>query len=95
MRKISKGRNARAAAMPQLPGDRPSRIEGATITTWPGRAKLDMTALFTAAAARTTVTGTEATPVSAKPQPASTTVSLSDGTRITFSNVNESMLDQA
>jgi hypothetical protein len=65
---------------------RQRRIPGATITSWPGAAHIDLATFFGRTVSDTTVTG-----AAGQPEPfrrtAKGTVALSDGTRITFATV--------
>jgi hypothetical protein len=88
MRKLSKARSSnrnRHTLDTYRDDTRQRRIPGATITSWPGSADIDLAAFFARAASDTTITGA----VNAEPfdRTAKGTVSLSDGTRITFAAV--------
>jgi hypothetical protein len=79
MRRISNGRRA---VDQQDPADaRPRRIPGATITSWHGSPEIDLGALFGVQVNGPTVTG--AAPAKMD-RPLTGTVSMSDGTSITF-----------
>ena len=90
MRKISK---TRASRLDQDLGDeRPLRIPGATITSWPGTATVDIDRLLAQPVPGGTVAGAGSGGVTAqggmvrpgKGRRKAGTVALSDGTRITF-----------
>lgn len=89
MRKISKSKSAidNQHTEHHVDGDeRPRRIPGATITSWHGSPDIDLDALFEQSASGPTVPG------AAKRFPdrrGNETISLSDGTRITFSGTNQ------
>jgi hypothetical protein len=97
MRKISKARSFglnRNALDADLRDTRPLRIPGATITSWPGSPDIDLDLLFGQPAAGPTVAGAIATDAgrivgTTNPAPNPGTVSLSDGTRITFATVSQ------
>jgi hypothetical protein len=102
MRKISK---TRASSLDHdemhtgLRDARPLRIPGATITSWPGSADIDIDSLIAQPLPGTTVAGAGSDSVTqnggapaphAPPdRPTRGTVSLSDGTRITFVTANQ------
>jgi hypothetical protein len=92
MRKISKTRlpNLDPYEMDAgLVDTRPRRIPGATITSGPGVPNIDLDAFFARAASGPTVTGANpGMPVPAN-QTVNGTVSLSDGTRITFATAGQ------
>jgi hypothetical protein len=68
---------------------RPRRIPGATITSGPGVPDIDLNAFFARSVSGVTVTGAAPVmPVSAN-RPIEGTVSLSDGTRITFATAGQ------
>lgn len=90
MRKISNNRsqinNPHGLDDRHLGGDehsssRPRRIPGATITAWHGSPEVDLSVLFARPALGATVAGSA--PAKADRR-SGATVSLSDGTRITF-----------
>ena len=92
MRKLSKTRSSnldRHAMDASLADMRPRRIPGATITSGPGVPDIDLEAFFARTASGATVTGASM----AMPMPANRrvegTVSLSDGTRITFATAGQ------
>lgn len=97
MRKISKTRshNHDRSATDSDPKDtRPLRIPGATITTWPGSVDIDLNIFFARRDCDPTVAGAisedltqSVVPAAGRPNPS--TVSLSDGTRITFATADE------
>jgi hypothetical protein len=92
MRKISKIRSSnldRNATDTDLRETRPLRIPGATITSWPGSADINLDLLFAKPVPGTTIAGAVSAGVTptaglADGRPNRGTVSLSDGTRITF-----------
>lgn len=65
---------------------RQRRIPGATVTSWPGAAHIDLATFFGRTVSDTTITG-----AAGQPEPfrrtAKGTVALSDDTRITFATV--------
>jgi hypothetical protein len=66
--------------------ERPRRVPGATITSWNGPPQIDLDALFDRSASGPTVAGAaKASPDRAKDN----TVSLADGSRITFVRPNQ------
>jgi hypothetical protein len=101
MRKISKTRTSnldRNAIDTDLGDSRPLRIPGATITSWPGSLEIDLDNFFARPLAGPTVAGAVSADIiqAERPQadrPNKGTVSLSDGTRITF--VTASQFDTA
>lgn len=89
MRKISKTRPAVRkgyAVDVELDDNRPRRVPGATITSWPGTIDLDLTMLLANPKNGATITGgaNQAPAASRDRYLNNTTVALSDGTRITF-----------
>lgn len=92
MRKISKARSLnleRNTLNADLVDTGPRRIHGATITSWPGSPDVDLDAFFARPASGATVTGAI---VAKTPQADSYiygTISLSDGTRITFATAGQ------
>lgn len=89
MRKISKSKSAIDNGCTGDYADveeRPRRVPGATITSWHGSPEIDLDALFERPANRPTVAGAAQI---APDRPAKETVSLSDGTRITFSRADQ------
>jgi len=92
MRKISKTRSSnldRNAIDAGVVDTRPRRIPSATITAGPRTPDIDLEAFFARSGTGATVTGA----VPALPMPANRpvegTVSLSDGTRITFATAGQ------
>ena len=84
MRKISNTRDGSRSAWDQENLDhRPRCIPGATITSWHGSPDIDLSVLFASPPTGTTVAGAGSA-TSARPE--RSTVALSDGTKITFSN---------
>jgi hypothetical protein len=89
MRKVSKSKSAiddRYTEHHLEADERPRRIPGATITSWHGSPEIDLDALFEQSASGPTVAG------AARKFPdrrGKETISLSDGTRITFSGTNQ------
>lgn len=63
------------------------RIPGATITSWPGAAYIDLASFFGRTVSDTTITGAASGHAEPFGRTAQGTVSLSDGTRITFATV--------
>jgi hypothetical protein len=70
----------------------PRHIQGATITSWSGRPHVDLAELFSRSTPRESSGETVSGAMTGKPRPAGDpafgTVSLSDGTKITFATVN-------
>jgi hypothetical protein len=97
MRKISKTRssNLDRIEMDTDPGDtRPLRIPGATITSWAGSLDIDLDNLFARPPPGATVAGAVSAKVTETGEPPvgrlnRRTVSLSDGTRITFATESQ------
>ena len=97
MRKIRKVRPSnvdRHAVDTDLREARPHRIPGATITSWPGSVEIDPDRLFAPSETGTTIAG--AVSVDVIPSSASVTdeagggtISLSDGTKITFATADQ------
>jgi hypothetical protein len=92
MRKLSKTRslNVKPNTSDTYPADtRQRRIPGATITSGPGSRDSDIDAFFALPTLDATVAG--AAPNNAAPadRPAARTVSLSDGTRVTFATAGQ------
>jgi hypothetical protein len=85
VRKISKSRSAIDNQYTDI-DERPRRIPGATITSWHGSPEIDLGAMFEQWANGPTVAGAAETRPNRRPKD---TVSLSDGTRITFSGTNQ------
>jgi hypothetical protein len=86
MRKISKTRSSnrkRNTSDAYLVDTGQRHIPGATITSWPAP-DIDLDAFFARPGSDATVTGATAGEVARAARPAKGTVSLSDGTRITF-----------
>jgi hypothetical protein len=87
MRKLSKTRSSerdRIATETGLVDNRAGRIAGAIITAWPATHEIDLEAFFARSAAGPTVTGSVPPNAMQAGRAAEGTVSLSDGTRITF-----------
>ncbi len=88
MRKISKVRSAKTKDYSTTEGDggelRPLRVQGATITSWHGLPEIDLTALFAKPAPGESIAGAASAGVTST---GDRTISLSDGTHITFANV--------
>ena len=85
MRKISKTRSMSSENSgfdAERSDTRPRRIHGATITSWSGPVEVDLDALFARPCREATVAGAPAKPDSHADK---NTISLSDGTEITFS----------
>lgn len=90
MRKLSKARSpnpTRYASDTYLENTGQRRIPGATITSWPGSTDIDLAAFFARTASDTTVTGAVPGKADSPGRTAQGTVSLSDGTRVTFATV--------
>jgi hypothetical protein len=89
MRKISKVRSANSKDYNTIEGDggelRPLRVQGATITSWHGLPEIDLTALFAKPAPGASIAGAASASLTSV---GSRTISLSDGTHITFANVS-------
>jgi hypothetical protein len=70
---------------------RPGRIQGATITSWPGPPEVDLASLFAKPDAGGTVSGSTAKPAAPVPvhNQSPRTISLSDGTEITFATADQ------
>lgn len=97
MRKISKTRStaARGAMDADLRGNRPLRVPGATITSWRGPPDIDLNAIFSRPASGVTVAGAGAGQDDHNLRSMAEcrtpgTVSLSDGTTITFATAVQS-----
>jgi hypothetical protein len=91
MRKISKRRSSKLdqnALDADLEGARPRRIPGATITSWPSP-DIDLDAFFAKPTLGATVTGAAPGKARRTGRPDDATVSLSDGTRITFATTDQ------
>ena len=69
----------------------PGRIHGATITSWNGPPAIDLASLFAGASSKISVGGSGQPPqfTPAEQTTNSSTVSLSDGTKITFATATE------
>jgi hypothetical protein len=98
MRKISKIRSLgldRNATDTDLRETRPLRIAGGTITSWSGSVDIDLDNFFARPLPGPTVAGASATKVkttndlSLQDRPKAGTVSLSDGSPITFASANQ------
>jgi hypothetical protein len=92
MRKLSKTRSLSLErnTLDTYPADtRQRRIPGATITSGPGSWDIDFDAFFAHAASDATVTGAVPDKTPRAGHPAGGTVSLSDGTRITFATASQ------
>jgi hypothetical protein len=97
MRKISKARPSnvdRHAVDTDLREARPHRIPGATITSWPGSVEIDLDSLFARPVTGTTIAGAVSVDVtrsraSVTDKSGGGTVSLSDGTQITFATTDQ------
>lgn len=92
MRKISKSRSSnleRNTLDADLVDPRPRCIPGATITSWPGSHHIDLEAFFARSASDATVTGTAQTRAARVDRLSQGTVSLSDGTKITFATTGQ------
>ena len=94
MRKLSRTRmRAEGGAVDWLgPDGRPQGVAGATVTSRP-KADLDLSKLLSRQSSGATVTASEAVPVQTTPvqdtkSEPKQTVSLSDGTRITFATID-------
>jgi hypothetical protein len=91
MRKISKTRSSnreRNTFDADLVDKGQGRIPGATITSWPAP-DIDLDAFFARSGPGATVTGAAPGEVARADRPAEGTVSLSDGTRITFATTGQ------
>jgi hypothetical protein len=102
MRKISKARLAghdQPMTEVEFLDSGPGRVAGSTITSWPGPPVIDLVALFarpfsgvsrdpSANPAGTTISGATPGRATYSRQLAEATVSLSDGTRITFATAS-------
>jgi hypothetical protein len=89
MRKISQSKSAIDNLRTQdqtYADERPRRIPGATITSWNGAPQIDLDALFEQSTSGPTVAGAAK---SGPTRPADDTVSLTDGSRITFVGPNQ------
>jgi hypothetical protein len=99
MRKISKAtfaRSGRVEADGEFINSGSGRVQGSTITSWPGPPVIDLAALFSrpmpsnasnqspADPVGATITGATGSEVEQPKRPQKATVSLSDGTTITF-----------
>jgi hypothetical protein len=92
MRKLSKTRplNHQRNTLDNYPADtRQRRIPGATVTSWPGSRDIDLDAFFARPTIDATVTGATRGHATQRGRPAEGTVSLSDGTRITFATAEQ------
>jgi hypothetical protein len=96
MRKISKTRSSnpeRPASGTESLDTRPGRVPGATISAWSGSLAIDLDAFFAQPSAGASIAGsapaTQATPATQTNPQANGTVSLSDGTRITFATAGQ------
>jgi hypothetical protein len=100
-RSLSLDRNATDTDLHET---RPLRIAGGTITSWPGSVDIDLDSFFARPLSGPTVAGALATKVKTTEdsptdrsvadlrsgdRPKAGTVSLSDGTRITFATANQ------
>jgi hypothetical protein len=89
MRRISKTRTGHDERNPvgyDRTQERPLHVPGATVTSWNGSPEIDLDALFAKPAGGATVAG--GTPGAANHRDPET-VSLSDGTRITFADPDQ------
>lgn len=108
MRKISKAkltRPDRPATDVEFIDSGPRRVAGSTITSWPGPPVIDLTALFArplsggplerslASPLGPTISGAIPARVGPPEHPPKATVSLSDGTRITFASADRFAID--
>lgn len=87
MRKLSKTRSLdlkRSTLDTYLADTRQRRIPGATITGGTGPPDIDLEAFFASPASDATLTGAVTDKSARSDRPAEGTVSLSDGTRVTF-----------
>jgi hypothetical protein len=92
MRKISKMRGSSPNQLDAgLLDARPRGVPGATITSWPGSLDIDLDRLFARREAGASVSGAGSGPATeaAMAHPVEATVSLSDGTRITFATAGQ------
>jgi hypothetical protein len=92
VRKISKTRSSnreRNAVDADLVDTGPRRIAGGTITSWHGSPDIDLDAFFARTTPDATVTGAASAKIAQVVRPAAGTVSLSDGTRITFATAGQ------
>jgi hypothetical protein len=92
MRKISKTRSSnldRNTLDSDLVDTRPRCIPGATITSWPGSTDIDLGAFFARSASDGTVTGAAHAKAAQVNRIVEGTVSLSDGTKITFATTGQ------
>lgn len=92
MRKISRTRSSnldRNSLDKDLGDTRPRGISGATITSWPGTLDVDFDVLFARRASKATITGAVTLEPAIVAHPPAATVSLSDGTHITFATATE------
>jgi len=88
MRKVSKSRSTIDGLHIEDQTDadeRPRRIPGATITSWSGSRPIDLNAPFEPSGSGPTIAGVATIP---RGRPADGTVTLSDGSRITFVDRN-------
>jgi hypothetical protein len=82
--------NLKRNTLDTYPADtRQRRIAGATITSWPRSRDIDFDAFFARPASDATVTGAVPNKTARADRPAGGTVSLSDGTRITFATAGQ------
>jgi hypothetical protein len=89
MRKISQTRPVQGEQQgfdTERSDPRPRRVPGATITSWNGSPDIDLDALFAQPGKGPTVLGGT---VAGNNRPARGTVSLSDGTKITFTRSDQ------
>jgi hypothetical protein len=92
MRKLSKTRrlNQQRNTSDNYPADtRQRRIPGATVTSWPGSRDIDLSAFVARPTIDATVTGAAQGHTAQPGRPVEGTVSLSDGTRITFATAEQ------
>ena len=90
MRKISKTRRQRPdhpTSDTYLEDTGQRRIPGATITSWPGATHIDLATFFGRTVSDTTIASAASGHADPFSRTAHRTVSLSDGTRITFATV--------
>ena len=96
MRKLSKTRstNLKQDTLDGYPSDtRQRRISGATITSGPQSPDVDLDAFFARPADDATVTGAASGKTPQANRPIEGTVSLSDGTQVTFATADSPDID--